>query len=46
MMLSVGQDGALDASLLLTRENLLVGEGRELVTVTHVELVLELDPVV
>lgn len=36
----------LEASLLLAGEDLLVGERLELVAITHVELVLELDPVV
>ncbi len=37
---------SLEASLLLAGEDLLVGERLELVAVAHVELVLELDPVV
>lgn len=41
---STSRGGALE--LGLSRKDGLVGEGLELVTVTHVELALELDPVI
>jgi hypothetical protein len=42
---TAGKSRGLEASLLLAGEDLLVGERLELVAITHVELVLELDPV-
>jgi len=38
------KQGCLDSSFTLIGENGLVGEGLELVAITLVELVLELDP--